>query len=568
MAPKALTHSPTILPSQARDGRPTSKTTFQMLAAIPAPQDSARRRFQTTIVATVRWMAKRFNERLPPQAFEGATVDLNEGIRRFESASLPDGGIWAARMTHADEPFGQISAVPGRSWMVEVALRRGDDRIKFGMRVSCISSSYSQLPIALTIPGLIGKLASSVGLNDVRPLARTPWTIRSETELLELRQLISNKFRSLPVVLLTQPDPRAHRVHLRDFMLDGDDLSARLFCAAHVVQMPRDINFKWTDLVGRQWSCFLGAVRTYYPGIALEESSPWDHPYIKAERILFWQHEDLKCEAAFSQHLVEKLILNNASRRVDFGETVFFADALAVRTLAWRGAVEEAEDWRAIYDSELKAKDELISLLQKERNEAFELADESERIAKVLEGENDKLRYQIDALRYQLSEKTGTNPDITISFPENYKDVADWVDQYLTGRVFLHPRARGSLKDAVYFDLSLVCKALLLLANEYRDSRLGIDPTKSKIALDAKLDELRLRFGGSITRARAGQHDDTYFVAYPTSSGKRWFLDSHLRCLSNSRQPERCLAIYFFWHDETRQVVIGWLPSHLENRLT
>ena len=54
---------------------------------------------------------------------------------------------------------------------------------------------------------------------------------------------------------------------------------------------------------------------------------------------------------------------------------------------------------------------------------------------------------------------------------------------------------------------------------------------------------------------------------YPPHSTEKRFLEFHLR--KGSDHDERnCLAIYFFWHGDTQQVVVGWLPGHLKNRMT
>ena len=129
----------------------------------------------------------------------------------------------------------------------------------------------------------------------------------------------------------------------------------------------------------------------------------------------------------------------------------------------------------------------------------------------------------------------------------------------------LHPRALQGIKKTVYNNPPLVYNALLHLANQYRDMRLGLiqqeDYFKSR-------DALQLRDGGSIDEDHAGEYGSTYYVQYPIGSSVNRFLESHLRCGGNTRDPERCLAIYFFWDDESQQVVIGWLPSHLENKMT
>jgi hypothetical protein len=45
------------------------------------------------------------------------------------------------------------------------------------------------------------------------------------------------------------------------------------------------------------------------------------------------------------------------------------------------------------------------------------------------------------------------------------------------------------------------------------------------------------------------------------------FLEYHLR--KGVAKDERfCLAIYFLWDEQEKKVVVGWLPSHLDNRMT
>jgi len=72
---------------------------------------------------------------------------------------------------------------------------------------------------------------------------------------------------------------------------------------------------------------------------------------------------------------------------------------------------------------------------------------------------------------------------------------------------------------------------------------------------------------GSITPSRAGEQGETYFVRWPVGTEKLAFLAHHLR--EGVDKDERLtLAIYFFWEEDTEQVIVGWLPSHLENRMT
>jgi hypothetical protein len=152
-----------------------------------------------------------------------------------------------------------------------------------------------------------------------------------------------------------------------------------------------------------------------------------------------------------------------------------------------------------------------------------------------------------------------------VPIPDRYEELPDWVATHLAGRLVLHPRALRGVKDAVYEDVHLVYEGLLLLAKQYREMQLGFDGAKQRF--EVELGRLELKCSGSISKERAGEQGDTYFIRYPSSASPRKFLDLHLT-KSNSREPRFGLRIYFFWDDETQQVVVGWLPSHLDTRIT
>lgn len=80
------------------------------------------------------------------------------------------------------------------------------------------------------------------------------------------------------------------------------------------------------------------------------------------------------------------------------------------------------------------------------------------------------------------------------------------------------------------------------------------------------LAQFSMNFSGSIDRSRAGQEGDVY-VNYPIGIDQRAFLQFHA-VRGNSREDRYCMRIYFFWDEDTNQIVVGWLPSHLRNRIS
>ena len=171
---------------------------------------------------------------------------------------------------------------------------------------------------------------------------------------------------------------------------------------------------------------------------------------------------------------------------------------------------------------------------------------------------------RLDALRAHLHQQNNGAPDAEIPIPDNYREMPDWVRENLAGQLLLLPRAERAVNKAEYGDVGLVYRALHVLANEYRDSRMGVGTDE---AFKAALARLGVEFAGAIDKCRAGQEGEDYYVNYPIGTGNRAFLQFHL--VKGTRHEDRyCMRIYFFWDDDTKQVVVGWLPSHLNNRIS
>lgn len=464
-----------------------------------------------------------------------------------------------------DAPYQDRLAVAGRVWTTEVALARQGSGLRFGIRVFCASLPYAIQEIALTRPRVVVELALQFELRDVHAIKSQPWHISSEGELERFRDLLLDRKRSLPVYLLTQPNEEKLGLHTAPFLLDADDLARRTFGLAHVVTLPNDLGFRWTNMVGKPWSAYLGAVRTYRPGLRFEEDRPTDHPLAIADRILAFQYRDLKSETAFADFLEDQALSHSASKRVSWAPCLFYADAVRLRAELTRRATNDAAGLIVLYEEEITALKEGLAKADAEAEAFNDDAIAAERDRDGYIDENRRLRVLIDSLRHALEAKTGESADSQTPIPNDYDEVSEWAEEYLAGRVVLHQRAVRSLKDARYEDPQLVCRALLLLANEFRNMKLGYEGANEWFEQGCA--EMGLDFGGSISRERAGEEGDTYFIRYPSHSGEPRFLEYHLR-KGSSKDQRYCLAIYFLWDDKTNQVIIGSLPAHLENRMT
>ncbi len=159
-------------------------------------------------------------------------------------------------------------------------------------------------------------------------------------------------------------------------------------------------------------------------------------------------------------------------------------------------------------------------------------------------------------------------PTVSVPNPSNLTGLEQWIARKHDGKLILHPRAADAAKKSVYQDVPLIYSAIDLLAEEYRDMRMA----PVELALDAhgrctaKLQELGLELSQSISASRAGEQGEGYFVTYPVS-GKRRMLEFHLK-KGSDRDERYSLRIYFFWDGDSKRVVVGWLPGHLDTRGT
>ncbi len=122
-------------------------------------------------------------------------------------------------------------------------------------------------------------------------------------------------------------------------------------------------------------------------------------------------------------------------------------------------------------------------------------------------------------------------------------------------------RAYQGVKKSEYHEPSLIYRALLMLRDYYMPMRIyGGEQYQSAYA--NMLASLHME--ESATGEGARFEGTLYTVQY---QGCKINLDRHLK-VGTSREPRFCFRLYFFWDDESQVVVVGWLPSHLGNRMS
>jgi hypothetical protein len=514
------------------------------------------------------WLAQKAPHTLPKEAWNAlASFEIDYHGQQIECVSVDSEKIWTARLTHPDMPHGDRAGVAGRTWTTEIGLHLQGEKVTFGIRTVCASLPDTIADLQLTRPRIVVDMIEKFGLSEIEAIDVRPKEVRTEEDLALMASLLVDPLRTLPVILLTQPDRRRLPVAARvaPYVLDVDALARRAAGIAHVVLLPSDRGFGWTDLVGKEWSAFHGSVRTYYPGLSFEDDSPYSHPLASLERILFWSHDNLAGEEAFAEFLLEKTFAHGASKRMDWKGCLFLADAKAAAAKAAKESARDNTDWNALYEGEilaLKRKlEEVVAESEQYNDDAIEAVKEQQR----LKEENSRLRAANDGLRSRLSQKNGESPDAEVPILSDYESLPEWIQDHFIGRLVLHPRAKKGLKDARFEDVGLVYKCLVALANEYRSTQLG--EIGSGEAWEKTCESLGVRCSKAISETRAGEQGEEYFVKYPPGTVRNRLLEWHLR-KGSSKDERYCMAIYYFWDEDSQQVIVGGLPRHLDNRLT
>ena len=522
-------------------------------------------RFKEARSLALQWMNRRIKRELarsvPKPAWEGQRFEIHQHGQLYAGITLPELDLWTCRIEHDD------SAVAARTWSVDLALRRVGKEVILVQRTLCTSPVSCIEPVPLTVPRIVLDLVKSPGLKDVIAISGKPSLLATSDDLDLLHLLLQDSARLLPVIMLTEADEiakdRTYRV--KRFVLDPAELAKDLTALAHVVVMPRELGFEWTRRVGRAWTAFNGAVRTFRPGLNFNSDDPYRHPLAKLDDIVLWEyngvlsHQKLLGEAGFQAFLKEKAFQTVSSRPLRQEDTLFYRYA-KIRNLsnetAGRAASNELEEELRVEIAELQKQ---VEQERNENNYLFSYAAELEENAQRMEKERFNLRAQLELLRGSL----GQAARVQIPIPQLLEDMGEW-QEHVAGQLWIAPKAISAARKSDFKQPPLVYESLLLLANEYRQMRIHGGDEYVKAYRDG-LKRLKLDQARSISESRVGEQGDEYYVNHPYQPNRKVFLDEHLR-RGNDRDQRNTLRIYFAWEQQEQVVIVGWLPGHLTTR--
>lgn len=531
--------------------RPISQVSLQLRG------DGKRDRFAVTVDAILRWASNRAGRKLPDVAWHRKSFELSEiGSQRFAAVALEDPHIWAARLDDADK------AVPLRTWVTEVGVGvapEGD--VLFGVRLICTTRGEG-VTFERSIPGFVRNIVEAgPAFLDAVPVQHEPRFAASERDVDDLVRLLESPSRRAPVLVFALPESSSDPAQT---VISAVDFQRRTLGAVHVYVLTGSASFWLTDRLGKEMSVFRQAVRTYLPGFKRWSDQPFRHPLALPDRIAAWADGGASgyLNWLVSQTLAMTVQAPDRETELPSFTTVRQAAAKLERAQArdqQRTDADMSELYRA--DNE-KLRDELqeqyavyrglLDQVEGERDEAVQQAQQAK-------AQNFALRERIGALEKTVVEIRGSARSVEI--PVDLADFETWCRQTLSGGVVLHNRAFQGVKRSVFREPELLYKALLLLQEHYVPMRRDGSPER-RMEFERACRKLRLE-DSAVGEGWRGSKDQ-YTVTY---DGRPRLFERHLK-QGTSHDPAICFRLYYFWDDDSQVVVVGWLPSHLDNSLT
>lgn len=483
---------------------------------------------------------------LPSDLSSRVQFESDGGAVATERFSHGDSDIWAVRFNEPDE------GTAGRLWTVELTVGKIGNELLLGSRLNCFSRNY-QFEFDPAVPRIIRTITNQHGYSDYGlKLTSFAMDIENERDVDYLCKVIQNQNRWRPVIVASCDDDG-------NTLVDVEGISYKIAGIVHAFKITPQASYLLSEAIGKHHSVFDKGVRIYRSKFSDGDEAS-RHPLYLRRVLTSASSMDIKR----IESDIRRDCFRSSIERDGLALTVpsFAAIKVAAAKARVNSLNAEGSSWQERFMAELAARE----AAENQVAEVFSLAAQEEETRKEIEAERDVYRGQIYSLKnritaLELQIKTLGEAIEPSPFPDRYEDVSEWVEQNFAGKLVLHPRAKRGLKGAMFEDIRTVCNTLKLLANEYRDVYLG-DIRRDEF--DKILTEQKLDLSGSISEDRAKEFDDEYFVKWNDS---RRFLCGHIQ-KGNSRDERYCLRIYFFWCQEDQVIVVGWLPSHLKNKLT
>ena len=456
-----------------------------------------------------------------------------------------DGRVASVVRSTTESSLGKITEAAlteptGSGWFrTSVGVAESPSSLDVGVSLAAASASLSPLSLDVHCPRIVRDILAL----PIRwtyggtCLTHLPIGISGDAGGDEFTELTWDSSRSVPIVAISDE----YGAVLYPGIVEA--LARDLAGLAQVARLDPTASWRITRRKGKEWSCYGGAIRLYWPKIDAS-SSPFDHPLWTARRLLT-DVADTESAGGRIRSQLRRRILGQSAFAVS--EAPIFAairrSASTEELTALRVRAETNADYNALAEGYFNEVVKLQAALEE------------------LEEENASLKDQVRDLqlawkwRDQEPNAIEPDPEVPPSTVEEAYLIA--LDQFADSLIFgenVEDGIRRLANDAGPPDKILTyLRELSTLTKAKRSGALGLTTVKwlESRGVMASQESQTIRNSQSEQATRT----------WGNGSGGSQTFNLHLKP-SDATSPDRCVRIYFAYDDKEEKTRIGWIGPH------
>jgi hypothetical protein len=490
----------------------------------------------SVLVDIVRdWLRSKGLEALPDTAVRFGMPDGREAGASAERAAAGQDAAWDIALEEPTESGRFLTriclGVRQQSLYVFVELRAGTEGLKL-----------RPVPVDARCPHVLRSILDQrVWFVGATPARTKPLPLIGAAGGRRLMAVVRHTDRNLPVVAVSTHEGNQLTSTF------ADDLARDLSGVAVVAALDQAAAWEISLEFGREWSCYNGAVRMYWPLRSASSSvNALEHPLWTRERLLSTV-DDPKAAASRLRHQLRRQLLALSTYTVSEPALLMrvFAEAAEARLQELRESASSVDDWVNI--AEEYARENTVLKVQK----------------RELEEQRSQLQAQVENLSIALQYQESAETEATIA-PEAAPLVRSVVDavvaatqRYADDLVFgadVANSVRAVAQDAGPPDkIYEYLKGLAEMTRQRRGPGLGRD-------MLMWLREQGLKASGE-SETVLNNHVEMLRRTWDDGIGGRRRFECHLKP-SEGTSPDRCVRIYFAYDEAVQKTIIGWVGRH------
>jgi hypothetical protein len=200
---------------------------------------------------------------------------------------------------------------------------------------------------------------------------------------------------------------------------------------------------------------------------------------------------------------------------------------------------------------------QMFNTLSRFRQKLLEGGERAREVATV-RGELQDARRELASYRYGA---TAAHADEAVATPlrpawDDFEGLDAWLQERYSGAIVLHPRVRRTLREGRLDDGDVLFDVLDILGTDFIQRRAGDRAANARFRERTK----SYKYSRALTQTGAGVMGDDYAVEYNgrhVDATKIYKIREHSTDFSAKK-----VAVYFFYDEETKRVVITSMPKH------